>query len=164
MRARSAYGPSPPVAVHDLGSQAASGWTDAVGGAKPGTVVVVVGGTDVVVVVVPLGTVVVVVVVGGGVGGFTAKSVPVITVTSGADGAGAVVEVVWDPDELDASAMMTWPEIERATAWAAASSVGVSCEYSTTVSACSPTFSVVDTPVTSKPSAWRPVSAVWPAE
>jgi hypothetical protein len=162
MRARSAYGPSPPVAVHDLGSQAASGWTDAVGGAKPGTVVVVVvvvGGTDVVVVV-PLGTVV----VGGGVGGFTVKSVPVITVTSGADEAGAVVEVVWDPDELDASAMMTWPEIERATAWAAASSVGVSCEYSTTVSACSPTFSVVDTPVTSKPSAWRPVSAVWPVE
>ncbi len=36
-------------------------------------------------------------------------------------------------------------------------------EYSTTVSACAPTSEVYDTPITSKPSAWRPASAVWPA-
>jgi hypothetical protein len=140
-------------------------------------VVVVVGGTVVVVVVVvvaavvgttffPLGgVVVVVVVVGGGAGGFTMKSVPVITVIWALDEVDGALEVVgWEPDELGASAMMTWPEIERATACAAASSAGVSCAYSTTVSACSPTGEVVETPTTSKPRAWRAVSAVWPAE
>ncbi len=50
------------------------------------------------------------------------------------------------PDGLGASAMTTWPEIDWATACAAASSNGVSWAYSTTVSACDPTSDVLDTP------------------
>jgi hypothetical protein len=42
--------------------------------------------------------------------------------------------------------MTTWPEIDRATACAAASSNWASWAYSTTVSACDPTSDVLDTP------------------
>jgi hypothetical protein len=88
------YGPSAPFAVHDRGSQGSRAWTAGFGGLKSGTVVVVVvvGGTVVVVLVVVVVVVaepwcflgwgcVVVVEVGGGAGGFTLKSVPVMTVT-----------------------------------------------------------------------------------
>jgi len=45
------YGPSPPLAVQDLGSQGSRAWTAELGALKSGTVVVVVAGGTVVVVV-----------------------------------------------------------------------------------------------------------------
>ena len=79
---RGIYGPMPPDAVQERGSQDSRELVDCVVGAKPGTVVVVVGGT-VVVVVVPLTLGLVVVVVGEGGGGGVAieKWVPVMRVT-----------------------------------------------------------------------------------
>ena len=106
--------PSPPLGVHERGSQGCSGSTVAVGGAKAllddeGAVVVVVLGAAGPVAGPP--TDVGVVVVGGG---FTLKSVPVTTVT-------CEPGFTW----VGSSAMITAPDMALATVWAAASSAGV---------------------------------------
>ena len=112
--------PSPPLAVHDRGSQGASGVTVEVGGANAllpdGDVVDAVVGGNVVVdpalaPAAPPAADVDVVVDGGG---LTLKSVPVTTVTC--DPA-----LTW----LGLSAMITAPVMELATACAAASSAGL---------------------------------------
>ena len=112
--------PSPPLAVHERGSQGASGVTVEVGGANAplpeGDVVDVAVGGSVVVVAAPAPVALVAadvgVVVAGA--GLTLKSVPVTTVTR--DPA-----LTW----LGLSAMITAPVMELATACAAASSAGL---------------------------------------
>ena len=107
--------PSPPLAVHERGSQGARGVTVEVGGANAlpdGDVVdVVVGGGVVVVGAAPGAGDVGVVVAGGG---LTLKSDPVTTVTCDP-------VLTW----LGSSAMMTAPVMELATACAAASSAAL---------------------------------------
>lgn len=111
---RATQGPSLPEAVHERGSQGASGSTDAVGAlnAPLASVVVDVDVDDGGVVVVEVDRWPVLVVVGKVVVGLTENSVPVVTVTCA-------------PSVVGPYAMITAPDIESATAWAAASSDAV---------------------------------------
>jgi len=105
------------VAEHDRGSHGCRGVTAAVGGRNapapevPDAVVVVVGEGAVVVETVPLTAVVGLPVAGAAGGGLTLNCVPVTTVTSA-------------PSLVGPRAVMTEPERELATAWAAAWSAG----------------------------------------
>jgi hypothetical protein len=85
--------------------------------------------------------------VAGGVGESTLKSVPVVKVTSA-------------PSVVGPEAEVSAPEMESATAWAAASSVGVSWEYVTRVSDRAATDGVAPVLTALKPSCRNAIRVV----